>query len=220
MLIYMDPQNNQPSAPPQPNQSFPPPQSPQQAHDPYGFIMDTQHQPKKKLVPNDGSFKSRILMLVGFAAVLIIAIVLISTLLSGSKESNTQLLTALAAEQTEIIRVADLGIKGSTNPDTLAYVQTTKSSLTAEQVRLLGYLASKNVKVTPIILSSKLNKATDKALISATASNEYDTVLITTIKESLNSYSKHLAESYKIASNPESKLLLADSFKSTANLLK
>lgn len=216
----MDPNYQPPSVPQQPSQPFPPPATQQGAHDPYSFIMDTQHHPKKKLIPNDGSFKSRMLMIVGFGTVLIIAIIVISSLLGSGKENNTQLLTNLAAEQTEIIRIADLGLKGSTNPDTLAFAQTTKSSLTAEQVRLLGYLTSKNIKVTPIVLNSKLSKTTTAALTSATASNEFDAVLTDTIKKSLKVYSSHLAESYKNASTPESKLLLADSFKSTANLLK
>lgn len=216
----MDPNNQQSGIPPTPAQPFPAPPMPPISSDPYSFIMDVQNKPKKMLAPNGGSFLSRLLLVAGIGTILILGIVLISSLINSGRENNTLLLTSLASEQTEIIRISELGIAGTANPDTLAFVQTTKSSLVAEQAKLLGYLASKKVKITPIELNSKKNKKVDTALISAKASNQFDELLVSSLKSSLEIYSKNLAVSYKAASNPESKALLSDSYKSTLALLK
>ena len=224
MLKVMDPNYQSPGVPtqptpPQPTPPYPAPPAPQAPADPYSFIMDTQHK-KKSLLPKDGSIKSRLLILASVGIVLIFAIIAISSLLGGGKENNAQLLTNLAAEQTEIIRIADLGIKGSTNPDTLAYLQTTKISVTAEQVKILGYLTLNKVKVTPLQLNAKLNKTIDAELVSATASNQFDEVVVTKIKESLKVYSANLSITYKSAGNPTSQKILSESFNSTSVLLK
>lgn len=215
----MDPYNQQPGSPSSETQT---PQNLTTQPSPtgkYDFILDTQHKPKKSLVPRDGSFKSRLLLLVGGAIAVIIAIIAVSSLLGGG-ENNTQLLTKLAAEQTEIIRITDLGLRGSTNQDTQIYVQTVKSSVTTDLTRVVGYLAANKIKLKPIELNSQLNKDVDDELTSATASNQFDEVIIATLKARLNTYSGHLSELYKLTSSVKSKMILNEGYKSTALLLK
>jgi len=222
----MDPNNQpgptqQPVQPPQtPANGFAPPTPQPKPSDPYSFIMDTEHKPKNSFSPNHNSLKSRLLVVGGVGIGLIIAIVVVSSLISGGKEDNAQLLTGLAAQQTEIIRVANLGLKDSTDPTTLAYAQTTKLSVMAEQSALIKYLASKKVKVTPVQLNAKLDKDTDKALESADASNQYDETLTTTLKKGLQAYASNIKTSYDSASNENSKKILKDSYASTLTLLK
>jgi hypothetical protein len=211
----MDPNYQQPGQP----GGIPPTTSPA-PQDPYHFIMNTEHQPKKSFGPNPGSFKGRLLFVAGGGLLLIIALIMAFSLLFGSRENNSQLLTSLTAEQQEIIRVSDLGVLGATDPATKAFAETTKLSVMTQQQSLTSYLASKKVKVTTVILASKKDATTDTALTSATANNRFDDVFTEMLKARLASYATALKRSYDSSSNQASKKILADSYNSTTQLLK
>jgi hypothetical protein len=216
----MDPNSQQPGLPPLQPGSSAPQQTP--GNNPYGFILDTQHQPKKGLIPNHNpnSTRSRILVALGAGTALVIVAIIAFSLISGGGDNNSQLLTSLAAEQQEIIRVADLGVKGATDPSTQALAEVTKLSVISQQNKLTTYLTDHGVKLAPTSLNTKLNKATDTTLTDATASNRFNDVFTETIKKSLTSYAANVKQSYDSASNTASKTLLADSYNSTNNLLK
>jgi len=207
----MDPNQPQPGQQP----GTPPPQNP------YGFIMDTEHQKKRgSLTGGNNSFRSRVLLLLGGATLLIIAVIVVSSLLSGKGSGNAQLLTDISGQQTEIIRVSGLGLKSATDPSTLALAETTLLSVQSQRSQLNGYLSKNNVKVTPELAAAYLNKETDKALASAMSSNKFDETFTKVIKDSLTTYLTSIEGSYLKASNEESKKILSDSFDSTKLLLK
>ena len=220
MLIYMDPNNQLPGTPAQPDQPLLPPTPAAPPHDPYGFIMDTQHQPKRKLQVNSNSLKTRLLMVVGIGMFVVIAAIVVMSILTGQKEKSAVLLTSLAAEQQEIARIADLGLKDAKDPSVKAYAGITKLSIITQQTKLITYLGSKNVKIIPATLISKQDKSTDSEFTAAKANNQFDEVLTATLKKSLTAYASSLKTSYQSASNPTSKKLLTDSYTSTDYLLK
>ena len=163
---------------------------------------------------------SRLLLVFGIGFAILIAIVIGSKLINGKSSGNVSLLTGIAAEQQEIIRVSTLGIANATDPSTIAYAQTTRLSLISQQAKLTKYLGSKKVKVTPVLLNEKLNKNTDKALKSASDGGRYDDTLNKTLKDSLTTYAATLKSGYSSASTPESKKILSQSYDSTKTLLK
>jgi len=183
--------------------------------------MDTEHQKKKPSLAGGGNtFRSKILLLLGGATVLIIIVILFSSLFLNKGTSNVQLLVDLRAQQLEIIRVSALGLKSATDPDTLAFAETTSLSVNSQQSKLSTYMTSKGVKVTPLQLNAKLDKDTDAALISAQSSNRFNEELIKILKQNLTAYLTSLKEGYKNASNETSKQILSDSYNSTELLLK
>ncbi len=219
MLILMNPNNQLPNTP-QPDQPILPPTPAEPAHNPYGFIMDTEHQPKKKLQVNSNSFKARLLLVLGIGVFIIVGAIIVSSIITGQREKNAVLLTSLTAEQQEIARVADLGFKDAKDPAVKAYAGIAKLSIITQQAQLVAYLGTKNVALGPVDLNNKLNKTTDADFMAAKANNQFDEVFTDTLKKSLNTYQVNLKTSYDGASNEISKKLLSDSFTSTSYLLK
>jgi flagellar basal body-associated protein FliL len=186
---------------------------------PYGFIMDAEHKRKKKL-GKPSSFKSLILLIIGGGLVLSIAIVAVSSLASRSQQAQTNGLISLTAQQQEIIRVAGLGVSGSTDLLTQSWAETVKLSVTSQQKSLITYLTKNKVKDKELNLNSKLNKDTDAALKTATANNRFSDEFSSNLKQSLTTYASDLKKSYEGASGANSKAILKDSYESTTLLLK
>ena len=169
---------------------------------------------------NDGSgLKNKIFAILGIGIVLIIVIVVANALFL-KKEDNATKLSALAAEQTEIIRVSDLGLKTAVDGDTRNFAETAKVTVLTQLNSITTYLKKKNVTLTPLILKSKLDKKTDAALLTAASANRFDEVFKEELKTELFSYAKNIKDAYNTASNPTSKQLLSDSFDSIELLLK
>ncbi len=206
MLKLMDPYN-QPSGTPQ-------------QHDPYGFIMDTQHQPQKKPLGSQNSLKTRIFVAAGAAFALLIIFVLVNALVFNKKDPSAVLLINIAAEQQEISRLSEIGIKGATDPTTKNYVETIKLSIMTQQQDLSAYLAKNNVKTLPIELAAKKDTRVDDLLTAATKSNRFNETFDEQIRKNLAEYKTDVEKGYNNASNPTSKALLKKAFNSTAELLK
>ncbi|CAN5416444.1 hypothetical protein BH10PAT3_BH10PAT3_0340 [soil metagenome] len=219
MLMLMDP-NVRPAPPSQSNQPFSAPPPAPQPNDPYHFILETQHKNKSSLRPSSNSLRSRLLVAVGGGAVLVFIIILATSIIGGGGKNNAQLLTGLVAEQQEIIRVSDIGIKSSADPDIQSFAETTKLSITTQQNKLITYLSSKNVALTPLMIAADADKTTDAAMDTAIKSNQFDAVFKDTLQKSLATYAVNLKKNYADASNPTSKTLLADSYNTIAVLLK
>ena len=214
-MVLMDPNYQQPG-----QQTGNIPQAPVPPPNPYGFIMETPRKPKRSLLPNNNSMKSRLIFAVGGLLILIVAASIFSSVLSRGKQSTTLGLTKLAAEQQEIIRVTDLGIKGATDPSVVAYAETTKLTVLSQQVKLVSYLASHKIKMTPKLLATQVNPRTDAALTAAKAANHYDSHLTETLQSLLTIYANNLKVNYNNAAGPKSKTLLANSYTNIALLLK
>jgi hypothetical protein len=204
----------------QPTPQMPPQQVPQSPANPYGFIMDAQNKPKRGLKPSTDSKGKRVLFAIVALVILLIVFKVGSSLLFGSKISNAQLLTTLVAQQQEINRVSDLGLRSASDPATTAYAETTKLSILTQQNKLLAYLKKKNVKITPLAMAALLNTKTDAALKTAYESNQFDAVYLTILRKELINYAASVKKDYATASNTTSKQILLDAYNSTVLLLK
>ncbi len=204
-----------------PNDTGLPPVNPE-GHNPYGFIMDTQHQQKKKVLSGGGGgngLKSRILVLIGGGIVLITLFILASSLLFGNKDSAAQLLLGVTAQQQEIVRVADAGIKNATDPSVTAFAQTIKSAVSSEQRELITLLGNAKTKVSPEILASRKSTRTDSELSTASKSNNYNETFNEIMRAYLNTYKAEIERSHTAASSAKTKELLKKFFDSTNTLL-
>lgn len=215
MIIDMNPDQ-------QPKQQTPPVSPTTGAPvNPYGFIMDTPHKAKKNILqPNNNSTKSRVLFVLGGLTILIIAASVFLSVLSGSKTGGTAELTKLVAEQQEIIRIADIGIKSGVDPSVVAYAQTARSTVQSQQTKVTTLLIKNKIKLTPLLLNASKNTKTDAALTAASAANRFDILFKDTITAELTNYASNLKTNYEGAKAKTTKDMLANSYANTALLLK
>jgi hypothetical protein len=211
----------------QPNQPYTPnplPPAPTPPENPYDFFLKdngNQPTPGKFNLPNGNSTKQRALLIVGGGLLLLIVGLLFMSILSSGSKSNTTLLLEVAQEQTEIVRVANLGIleKAVRNSDTINLATNTALSVESSQQQVIGILTKSGSKVNPKQLAMKKNVKTDAALSSAAQSNNYDAVFVDILQKSLKNYQRILKNSYDATKNPVDRKVLSDAFKGTGILL-
>lgn len=215
-LIYMQPTQSYNPAPPDPSSA--PPENPYDF-----FLQDGENQKKsgKFNLPGGNSTTQRILIIVGGGIVLIlIGIIIMSFLSSGNKSNSTQLLE-IAQQQTEIIRVANIGLKEKSvrSTDTLELASNTTLSVQSSQNQVVGILTKSGTKVNSKLLGIKQNAKTDATLSSAAQSNNYDSVFVTTLQKELQTYQLSLKNAFNSSPKASDKKILSDAFKGTGILL-
>jgi hypothetical protein len=176
---------------------------------PYDFFLKEQPKPKKGLSLGGGSLKKRLLIAGGGVLVLlIILIVFMSVVFGGNKGVNQQLLE-LAQEQTEIVRVADIGVTKSRGAATKNLAITTKYSVTTSLNEVLSLLKKKaNTKE----LGLKKNSQTDQTLDTAATNDSFDEVFTETLQTSLKAYRTNAKKIYDASSGQKTKKVLADAY--------
>lgn len=197
----------------QPNQP-----TPTNNQNPYEFIFNEQQTPKTSSL-GGGSLKNRILLVAGGGIVLIIILIILSSFLGGS-DNSTQLLTSLAQEQTEIIRVATIGTTKSIDSKARNLAQTTVSSISSSQQQTLDILLKRNVKLGIKQLALKMDSKTDKQLESASLNNSFDATFILVMQTQLKTYQANVKKAFDSTSSKSQKKLLTDSYNGVNILLE
>jgi hypothetical protein len=203
--------------PVQPQNSYQPP-APE--HDPsrYEFIMSPGQQQRPSLI--GGGWNPRKLAIIGGGIVgVIILFAIIGSLLSGGK-GDTLTLKSIAAQQAEIVRVSDLGLKNVSSQDTNNFATNTNLCLSSSQQQLLSYLGQNGVKINEKQLALKANPKTDAALQAASESGTFDATFTTTLQTELTAYQASLQAAYKTATGKTEKQVLSDAFAQAGLLLK
>lgn len=200
-----------PSLPPQPAQS------PHGTHNPYDFIVSTEHKPGGTF-PFARSKSSKLLLLVGGMVVLFIVIWLVVSALSPKSNLQT-LYIGLAQDQQEITRVAAFGTQAS-GEDLKALAANTQMSVGTDKTKLLNYLGSKGVKVDTKTLALKQDSNSDTTLTSAKSTNTFDSALANIIANDLKSYMSNLTTAYKQTTGASAKQMLSDDYAHAQLLLK
>jgi flagellar basal body-associated protein FliL len=190
----------QPNQPPQ----APPPVSkgPQKPSNPYDFLQakpTKQKGPGGPNLPTGSSTGQRLLIFLGIIGfVLVIAIVFVSFIRSAGKESTNDLISVVK-QQTEIMRVADIGIDKSNDSATRSLALTAKYSLQSDQPDLVNAIKAAGTKVTDKILQSGLNPATDTTLNQAEQNNRFDDAFKQELNKELSNYQLTLKKAYQNA---------------------
>lgn len=194
----------------------PPPMAPKPENkDPYQFITDPYKPAKKGLLPKlttgDNSKQDTLIKVVG-GLVLVMIIFLLVSVLFGSKVSNKDQLIALAKEQNELIRVADVGVVKAKTIEAKNLATTAKLTLSSHQKPLIDTLAAQKVKLKPKQLVQGRNAETDKKLTAAEQTNRFDEVFIALLSTQLKTYQTNLKAAYDNTSNQQVKALLSDQY--------
>ncbi|MGZ6005072.1 MAG: hypothetical protein ACXWLH_02880, partial [Candidatus Saccharimonadales bacterium] len=178
-------------------------------------------QPKNGLSAKlgGGSKTRRILIVVaGIIFILVIVIVLFSSVFKSSGGAVVQL-TDLAQQQSEIARVADIGVQKAVSSATKNFAHTTKLTMLSSQNDTLAVLKKSGHKISDKQLALKTNSATDQQLDAASANSTFDATFTKLITDELNSYRTSLQSDYRLATSTNEKVLLQDSFNSVSLLL-
>lgn len=156
-----------------------------QDQNPYEFIMDPSQQ-KKSFGPNllKNPNQKTIVTIIFVVVVIVFIFAGISLISSLNKQDNSKL-ASVAAYQTEIIRVADLGLIESTDPNTRAKVATLRAFLTTDLGGVNSYVEKAGIEFTTIQFATSDKAKIDATLESASVRNKYDQELLLTL-DSLN----------------------------------
>lgn len=182
---------------------------------PYDFIMQEPHKPKHKIT-GGSSLKSRVLVVVGGAVALIVLAILFFTVIAGGNKGINQKLLELAQEQTEIVRLADIGIEKARSADTKNLATTIKYSVTSSLNDVLAIIKKKS---TDKNLTVTKNSATDQTLDTAATNNNFDAVFTETMATKLKTYQTNIRSIYDTTENQNTRRVMSDAFNSVGVLL-
>jgi hypothetical protein len=185
---------------------------------PYQFIVDTDHNKKKPLVPRGDSKRARIFIVVGGALLLLVAGIIVAALISNAANAGKADLLKVAQKQAELVRISELGMTRAQGSSAKNLATTVNLSLQSDQATLIASLKSAGVKVSLKELALGKNPKTDTALTTAEQANKFDEVFTETIQTQLLDYQKSLKTAYDKASSTKLKQTLSDQF-NTAGLL-
>lgn len=159
------------------------------------FILQTE-QPKPQRF-GAGSSKTRriIVVVVGAIFLLILAFVFLSLAQRGSRQGSAELVD-LAAYQTELVRVVDIGVKNSPDSSVQGIARTASLTLTSDLGKTKNMIASKNVRLGESDLAKYVTSSIDTDLEAAKTANNFDAVFTKLIDEKLSDYKLRLANVY------------------------
>jgi hypothetical protein len=192
-----------------------PPQ--QNQNDPYEFITNPQ-QPARRISFGRTPAQRAIIIGVGVLLLIIIALVL-SSLFNSASNAQKDRLGELAQTQTELIRVATIADKQSSDIDTRASAITARFAIETDLQETNQMLATRGTELNSKVLSLKENEKTDTLLEEAFANNRFDETFNSILEQQLEDYQSLLQSVYSSGSSGE-KEILQQNYEDTSLLLE
>jgi len=179
----------------QPNQ--PPVSPPPSGASQFDFILNNGVNSKgSRGAGGGGSIVKRLLVVAVVGMVIVTIAVIANSILSKGNKSDTETLTKIALQQTELIRVAGLGVTNGTSNSTKNLAATTSLTTESSLVQVSKILKNLGHAPDPKSLTASKNDKTDTTLTTAQQSNQYDPTFNTIILASLTSYRDSVKEAY------------------------
>jgi hypothetical protein len=160
----------------------------------YDFILNAGQKPKKSLLPSGNSTLQRIAVIGGLAAVALIMIIVLVSLMHSSGEDKTVFLKTLR-DQSEINRIATVGVTKATGPAAKNIAVSAAATTQSDQKILTDTLQKHGIKYKANQLQSK-NAETDSRLETALAAATYDQTLLEILDEQLTAYQTDLQQAH------------------------
>ena len=188
-------------------------------HNPYDFITQPP-DPKKGRLLGGASKKQRII--VGAAIVLVLSfLAMIVVVLLGQSDNKLKAdYLSLAQQQTELIRISDIGITKANRSEAKNLAVNAKLSLLSEQPAILALTKKAGVKTDSKILSMGKDSQADATLTTAAQTNQFDSVFIKTLQAKLKKYQETLQKIYDASTSQPTRDTLSKSYKNTEALIK
>ena len=207
----------QPQTPP----PAPPPvsPSPQGQQNPYAFLYEDKKKKKKTILPRTDSTKQRIIFVGLGVVVLFIIVSVVVSLLNSASNQNVVDLQSVAKQQTEIIRVANIGASKAKDSKTSNFALTTSLSLASSQTNTLEALKKAGRKMSPKDLNAGKNTDTDSLLTKAEQANSFDETFIEEITKELRTYQTTVKKALASSSSENTEQNLQKAYAQVDSLL-
>ncbi len=202
-----------------PNQQVPP-SFPSDGQNPYDFILQGPPKQKRSILPTGNSPKQRATLFMSLVGGVLLLFIIIMVLIFSSGGSSTKGLIKVAQDQTEILRITEIGTRYVRGSDAAAINENTKLTLTTAQAETVAYITKHNKKPSSKTLALGANKATDQALNTANSAGQFDDALKSTLKTQLTGYQSDLSTEYKATNSKSEKVLLKKLYDQATLLIK
>ncbi len=176
-----------------------------QPQNPYDFIMDPS-QRKQQAVPGGG--KNKIVVMIALGLVMIAILFISFVFITSIGKANNEDLVSLRAQQTEILRIIDLGKKDLTDASLKNKLTSMQVFITSDSAKLDDFLSQRKVEVSKEQLAVKKNTDIDADLEKAKQEGGLDKALLDAVSEQSNAYYDTLSESLSEATTAKEKELL------------
>lgn len=139
------------------------------------FSFISQNNNQKKSFIAGAQTKTQRLMLVGLIAVTVIILIVVGSILVNVFTTDyKEKLTDLAAYQTEVVRIMDLGAEGSSSSEIKNISKTASAVISTQAQKTVSVASKKSIKITSKELLSGATTDSDKLLDAAKNNNTYD----------------------------------------------
>jgi len=185
----------------------------------YDFIFNDPNKKAKKSFLPRGSKNQWIIFVAIGASILIVLALIVAAIFSSAGKGSTEALVSVAKQQTEVIRIADIGVDKATGSEARNLAITTKLSLTTSQKQVIAAIQKGGRKLSNQELAGALNPKTDTLLTSAEQAGKFDEVFLETLKTQLTAYQNELRQAQSAVSSKANKEILANAIKQVTLLL-
>lgn len=179
------------------------PQDPDQ----FGFILDPNQQKTSGPAILQDPKKRGIIMILFVSTVVLLAIIIGAFFFSLGGQKNSDLVE-LAAWQTELSRVVDIGLKDGDDPQIKAEAATMKSFIASDLQATTGYLASTGAQLKRERLVVYQNPQTTSTLSDAKQQNRFDEEYQRIINTTISNYKSSLQRALDTTSGPKRQQIL------------
>jgi len=200
-----------------PQQPTPQPPANQTPNGQYDFIMNPE-KPSRPKMSLDGTTQ-KLIVGVAILAVVVIVLAVVMSLMRGGN-ANADLMTSVAQQQQEIIRVSQLQADAVSDQDTKNFVINTLLSMQSDQQTYLDLLASNGVKVSDKQLALGQNSATDTTLENAVASNSLNDAIAAELRRELQQYQGSVQQLYSVTSGQNGRAVLQNLYDNAGLLIE
>ncbi|HTE57456.1 MAG TPA: hypothetical protein VK694_01840 [Verrucomicrobiae bacterium] len=190
----------------------------QQQQNQYDFIMGSPNGPKPKFSIKSGSSNKMFIYAIIGLAVLLVPFIIYMVLFAGAPDNKEQLVKVVQ-QQTELIRVAEVGLKQSRDDNAKNLARTTSLSITSDLSSLKSTLNSQKVKTPSKLLNGGKNAKTDQLFTNAQQNNRFDEVFLKELQDELVAYQKSVKSTYDLTTNTKLKATLSTQYKNASLLI-
>jgi len=187
---------------------------------PYDFIVNPDAAPRRSRLPGGNSVISRLLLVLGGIAILLIIFIVGKNMLLVDS-SNTPLLIDAVSQQQELIHLSGKAVQEpSLEATTKNFALTTQLTLISQQRQLLAYLQTQGRKIAPKQLSNQVSLATDQQLAASVAASTYDATFRQIMLTKLSAYKQTLQQAFTKTSGSAGSALVNKDYDSAQLLLQ
>lgn len=188
---------------------------------PYDFIVNPGKPPRRNLFGGGASKVQRMAVLAAGAAVVLIIIIVIVNLIFGGGGGNAVADIKVAQDQTEIARVARLGVQQQDIGQAAKNVAiTAQLTLASDQQQLIDYLQKNGVKISDKELAALQDPQADQQLSTADANSTYDSTFLSIMQTDLSKYQQTLNTAYQGSKSIDLRQLLRGQYDNAGLLLE